>query len=233
MVDTRAEEQRIRSVYGARSGEPYRRDRPGAAYDEYRQRVCWARAFGSAGIDDPAGLEILDIGCGTGPWLRMLLEWGAEPARLHGIDLLEDRIERARAAMPAAIDLRVASAWPIPFDKASMDLAACSTVFSSILDPDARLALAGQMQRIVRPGGWMMVYDFVVSHPGNPDTVGIGKGEIRRLFRGCELRRMFRLTLAPPLRRLLTPRLLWFAHAIESFLPFLRTHRLYVLRNVD
>lgn len=45
---------------------------------------------------DLSDLDALDVGCGTGGWLRKLLEWGADPARVHGIDLVERHIDMAR-----------------------------------------------------------------------------------------------------------------------------------------
>ena len=234
-VDLAPEEQRIRDAYARRdeagAAARYRWNRPGVLYDAWRKRACWARALADAGLADLPGIDALDVGCGAGPWLRMLLEWGADPARLHGIDLLAGRIAQARATLPPQVNLHAGSAWPLPFDDASFGLAAASTVFSSILDAGARMELARQMQRVVRPGGWIMIYDFAVSGPRNPDTIGIGRSEIGRLFGGCELRRTYRLTLAPPLRRMLSPHLLWLAHAVEALLPFLRTHRLWVLCN--
>ena len=92
------------------------------------------------GITDLSHIEVLDIGCGSGGWLRTLLEWGARPEHLHRIDLLEDRIEKARA-LGMGIDFQVASGYEIPFADGSMDLVSAHTVFSSILDGSARKAL--------------------------------------------------------------------------------------------
>ena len=40
--------------------------------------------------------KILDVGCGSGGVLRDFIKYGALPENLYGIDLLEDRIERAK-----------------------------------------------------------------------------------------------------------------------------------------
>src|SRR4029077_3485600 len=46
---------------------------------------------------DLSGQRILDVGCGSGYWLRQFIQWGACPDRLFGLDLLRERIENARA----------------------------------------------------------------------------------------------------------------------------------------
>ena len=49
--------------------------------------------------------KILDIGCGSGGFLREFVKYGANPKNLYGIDLLEERIEKARELNPN-IDFR-------------------------------------------------------------------------------------------------------------------------------
>ncbi len=176
---------------------------------------------------DLSSLEILDVGCGTGFWLRRMMEWGAEPHRLHGVDLLPDRIERARGLSCPELDLRVATAWPLPFDSQSMDMVCTFTVFSSILDPAGRRELAKEMQRVVRPGGLILIYDFWVSHPGNPDTVGVRLGEIKKYFQGMPLTSKL-VTLAVPLSRPLSKLSPWLCYTVSRAAPFLRTHRLSI-----
>ena len=41
-------------------------------------------------------ISILEIGCGTGYWLREFIKWGARPEKITGIDLLLDRVAEAR-----------------------------------------------------------------------------------------------------------------------------------------
>ncbi|MBM4289735.1 MAG: class I SAM-dependent methyltransferase [Deltaproteobacteria bacterium] len=227
------EESRIRTIYARRdaSGKTalYGWDRLDSTYMAYRNEVAWVLAFKEVGFQDLSRLEILDVGCGSGRWLRMLVEWGADPQRLHGVDLLEDRISRARVLSPAAMTFRVGNAGHLDYPDNTMDLAAASTVFSSILDPTIRLALAREMNRVVRPGGWIMLFDYAVSDPRNPDTTGIRKKEIARLFPGLKLLHTFKLIFPPPLLRLLPARLLCLAHLVEALFPWVCTHRLYML----
>lgn len=231
------EEARIRKVYARRdvSGKPklYAWDRPEVAYMAYRKKAAWISACKREGIHDLASLEILDVGCGSGGWLRLLVEWGASPERLHGVDLLPDRIAQAQALSPVGIDWRVGNALQLDFADGAMDICAANTVFSSVVNPAARLDLAQEMVRVVRPGGYIMIFDYAVSSPSNPDTVGIPRREILRLFPAMLLRHSFKLIFPPPLLRLLPQGLLWLAYFCEVMLPFICTHRLFVLQKLN
>jgi ubiquinone/menaquinone biosynthesis C-methylase UbiE len=156
------------------------------------------------------------------------MEWGVVPERLHGIDLLSDRIERANRLAPR-MDLRVASAWALPYADESMDLVSAHTVFSSILDPTARQALAREMVRVLRLTGCILIYDFWISNPKNPDTTGIDKAEICRLYPDMIVKTCT-LTLAPPLSRRIAPIFPLLVHILEALLPFLRTHSMSIVR---
>lgn len=173
-------------------------------------------------------LDILDLGCGTGGWLRDLVRWGATPGRLVGVDPLPERIERARATTDPGIQLEVAQGTALPFPAASFDLVVLSLVCSSILDPAVRLAVATEAQRVLRPGGAVLWYDFFYDNPANPDVRGIGRREIARLFPGTALH-LHRITLAPPIARRVAP---W-SPGLARFLgacPLLRSHYLGLIR---
>lgn len=196
-------------------------------FSQYRFKSIAAKILVHKGWHDLSKKKCLDVGCGTGEWLRTLLEWEADPSRLHGIDLLPDRIEKAKALAPY-IDFRVASAWPIVFPDNSVDLVSAHTVFSSILDPVAREELAKEMTRVLNKEGLILIYDFRISHPKNPDTIGIGKNEICKLF-PCHRVKMRTLTLAPPFQRVIAPISPLWVHVLEVFFPFLCTHAFYTI----
>jgi SAM-dependent methyltransferase len=228
----REQEERILKVYRGddrRSKEHlYRWNKADVLYTNYRFRVEFARIMLGLGWSDLERKDVLDVGCGTGEFLRALLEAGAEASNLHGIDLLPERIEQAKRLVPA-IDYRVASAWPIPFDDASIDLATANLVFSSITDAGARAALAAEMWRVTRPGGALLVWDFWVRDPRNPETVGITTREVRRMFPGRSLER-HSVLLAPPILRRAAPLSSLLTMALETLAPFLRTHVVYLIR---
>ena len=46
------------------------------------------------------GESCLDVGCGYGHFVGLFQDLGADPANLHGLDLLPERIEAARQRRP-------------------------------------------------------------------------------------------------------------------------------------
>lgn len=146
------------------------------------------------------GKRVLEIGCGTGYWLRAFLQWGALPEDVFGIDLLPGRIEQARKMCPQGVHLECGNAATLAFPDASFDLVLQSTVFTSILDAGMRQRVAAEMLRVLKPNGFVLWYDLHVDNPYNPDVRGVRKNEIRQLFPGCQIH-LRRVTLAPPIGR--------------------------------
>ena len=145
--------------------------------------------------------RILEIGCGTGHWLRAFMQWGAQPENVFGVDLLPDRIEQARRVCPEGVRLECGNATALNFPDATFDLVLQSTVFTSILDLEMKDRIAIEMLRVLKPGGFVIWYDFFVDNPRNPDVRGVRKSEIHRLFPGCQID-LRQITLAPPIGRL-------------------------------
>jgi SAM-dependent methyltransferase len=166
--------------------------------------------------------RVLDVGCGDGFWLRFLLRLGAVPTNLYGIDLLENRVEQARLLAPN-MDLRVEDATALPYREEYFDIVTQFTMFTSILSPEIKQRIGGEMLRVLQPGGIVLWYDFVMN-PRNKDTQGIGAAELRALFPDCDYR-FSRVTLAPPLTRMLARRS-WLACYLLEKMPLLRTHYL-------
>lgn len=229
MQHTEPSDAKIREIYRKRdaSGKKqlYTWWLPDVLVHDCRFRAAAAEMLVQQGFADLSGAEVLDVGCGVGKWLRTLLEWGADPARLHGIDLIEDRIDEAKRRSPN-IDFRVGSGWHLPFGDQVMDLVCAHTVFSSIDCPVERARLAKEMMRVVKTEGAIFVYDFRVSHPRNPDTTGIRLTEIRRLFPSLRVYRRT-LVLVPPLQRVVARVSPLAAYALDVLVPFARSHVIY------
>ena len=103
-------------------------------------------------------LRILDVGCGTGFWLRQLVDLGAAPERLTGIDLSPDRLAIASAKNPGINWIETAG--DLPFEEEAFDLVMQTVVFSSIPDESLRRELAAEMNRVTRPGGRILWVDL-------------------------------------------------------------------------
>jgi ubiquinone/menaquinone biosynthesis C-methylase UbiE len=186
-----------------------------------RERVT-LRMLKKHGISELGRLRILDVGCGAGGGLRQLLNWGAQPENLVGVDLLEDRIENARRLCPADVELKCGSGEQLPFEDATFDIVLQSTVFTSILENEVKQRVATEIRRVVKASGIILWYDFLVNNPRNPDVRGVSKREIRGLFPDCDVD-LRRTTLAPPIARWLGPRSVLLCELL-SRIPFLCTH---------
>jgi ubiquinone/menaquinone biosynthesis C-methylase UbiE len=173
------------------------------------------------------GRRIADIGCGDGTWLLEFMQWGADAESLSGLDLSAERIAAARRRIPHA-DLSTGSAAELPWPEASFDLVSQFTVFTSVLDPALKAAMAREMVRILKPGGSILWFDFRVDNPNNAQVKGIGGREIRALFPGCEVELASEL-LAPPILRRVAGWSKPLAGALRA-LPFLRTHYVGLIR---
>lgn len=186
------EVERIRAVYQDRDARPGRHPAIAAAYGRLnaeRTRLMHALI---APVAPPASGRILDVGCGSGYDLARWIRDGWRADQLAGVDVSPERVERARAACPGA-DIRLGDGTVLPFDAGTFDAATATTVFSSILDGALRRALFREMQRVVRPGGLIVVYDFVLRKPTNSHV------------RGLSLRRLAELGRPPTGSRRLSP----------------------------
>jgi len=175
---------------------------------------------------DLSQVSLLDVGCGHGSLLRLIGEWGAPFDQMCGVDLLEDRIRRARAMSPVGPKWIVGQADILD---STYDLVCACTVFSSLLSDSERRRLAQLMWNRVRPGGWLLVFDFRVGNPRNPHVRRVTREEVRYLFPG-ESEYWKTLLLAPPLARIIAPLSVSIAYSLEALLPFLRTHFFFMVR---
>ena len=216
----------VQTRYARRDGEldalRYSLYANAAALQAQQQRLrAMARLWRAHGWASLAGRPLLEVGCGSGGNLLDLLRLGATPGQLTGIELLPDRASAAHALLPAGVAIVQGDACAAPVPAASQQAVLAFTVFSSLLDADYRRQFAQTLWRWVAPGGGVLVYDFVVNNPRNPDVRGLPLAELRTLFPNAQLHSRS-LTLAPPLARRLPAALIGAA----SLLPPLRTHRL-------
>jgi ubiquinone/menaquinone biosynthesis C-methylase UbiE len=202
MTDPEAE--RIRRVYAGYDEDARvqaRRDRANRAnvIVESERAAAMDEALASIRSVPLAEAEILDVGCGTGDELARLVAAGADPARCHGVDLLPDRVARARGRLPDA-DLRQADARHLPHDSATMDLVVLKVVLSSVLDHGIAARIAREVDRVLRPGGAVLWYDNRYPNPFNRHVRGISRRELGDLFPGYGVR-LRTVTVVPPLVR--------------------------------
>jgi ubiquinone/menaquinone biosynthesis C-methylase UbiE len=178
-----------------------------------------------------ASRTILEVGCGSGSWIRQFIRWGAAPEHISGLDLRPEAIAFARHTCPATVRLECGTGASLPFADESFDLVLQSTVFTSVLDPTTKQRIACEMMRVLKQDGLILWYDFLFDNPRNPDVRGVGKREIQALFAGCRIE-LRRITLAAPLARRLVPRS-WLAGYVLGRIPLLCTHYLGAIRKAS
>ena len=142
--------------------------------------------------------RILELGCGSGGVILEYLIFGAAVHKLHGAELLFNRVQMAHHTL-ANLPLTNADGQNLPYATHSFDLSMHFTVFSSIQDDEIKTNVAREMLRVTKPNGMILWYDFWLN-PTNPQTRGIRRAEICRLFPNCTFE-FHKITLAPPIAR--------------------------------
>jgi SAM-dependent methyltransferase len=230
-----SELERIRTEYARRATDPRLRGR----YSLFRADVQFTQQtrernvlqlLQRAGFASLERFDVLEVGCGEGGVLLDLLHWGADPARLHGCDLLPDRIAHARQGLPSTTRLATANGGALPYPSARFDLVLQFTVFTSVLDDGLRQRIAQEMWRVLRPGGAILWYDFRFQGH-NPAVRAIRPQEVRGLFPYGQFHTR-RVTLAPPIARRLA-HWSWIGCELLNQIPWLRTHDLILIRKTE
>jgi SAM-dependent methyltransferase len=199
------ERARVEDVYGryARSRAKRRAwaaDNPGNAAMRAELLRRTLERIGGRVAD---GGSVLDIGCGVGWWLCRLAEHGVPEARLAGVDLLDERVHRARKHAPRA-DIRRADAAALPFADGAFAVALLFTTLSSSRDSARRARMLLEARRVLEPHGLVLVYEPRVPSPLNPNTARVRQAELDAVPDTRSTHEP--LTVLPPLARRLGDR---------------------------
>jgi SAM-dependent methyltransferase len=134
----------------------------GDSYETYMGR--WSRQIAPRFLDwlaPPAGLDWLDVGCGTGALSAAILA-RCEPKSLISLDASEGFVAKARAALPdGRAQFRVGDAQHLDVETDSRDAVVSALMLNFV--PDKERALA-EMRRVARPGARIGFY--VWDYPG-------------------------------------------------------------------
>lgn len=193
--------------------------------EKERALIRWIRECDIAPLETR---RLLEVGCGTGDDLLLLVRLGFDPSNMTGCELLEERARGARHRLPVALHVECADAAALDLPDGSFDVVMQSTVFTSLLDDGFQRRLADRMWALTRPGGGVLWIDFLYDNPRNPDVRGVSLARIRELFPQAQAQH-WRISLAPPINRRVT-RLHPSLYGLFNAIPMLRTHVLCWLK---
>lgn len=137
--------------------------------------------------------ELLDVGCGTGPMIELLLKEFPDKS-YTGIDLTPRMIEVAQAKKLDHTKFLVGDSEHLPFDNSTFDAVVCTNSFHHYPNPQAFI---NEAARVLRDGGRLILRDYT----SNNFMVGLmnciemplahlfGHGDVK-IYRCDEVRKM-------------------------------------------
>ena len=169
--------------------------------------------------------KIFELGAGYGANIPMMLMCGFLKENIHLNELLPERIAAIKEQHP---DYKLFEGDFLRIEVADKyDYIHQSTVFSSILSEELRRQLAEKMWAMLKPGGYIIWYDFVYNNPQNDQVRKVTQKEVLKLFPQAVNTEFHKITLAPPIGRRVGK-----LYSLFNF-PFLRTHILALLQKPE
>lgn len=174
---------------------------------------------------------LLDVGCGSAGDLYHILRLGFRQEQITGIDIIEERLNEAKASYPRAKWIHGdASATGIP--DASFDLEFEMGMFATLTDDGLSTRIAGEMLRVCKPGGYLLLLDWRTPKPNDPAYKALTRRRLRSLFKvgdATELVSIHPGALLPPVGRFLSAHLPSLYFLAGALLPFLVGQVAYLL----
>jgi ubiquinone/menaquinone biosynthesis C-methylase UbiE len=114
------------------------------------QRRTWSQTLDYCSL--PQGARVLDVGCGTGRWVRRLEEHGLS---VVGIDQSSEMLSlaRKRGTLSPMVSGEVQN---LPFRDESFECVSAVTVIQHI-PPQEQVRALSEMVRVLRPGGYLFL----------------------------------------------------------------------------
>lgn len=181
---------------------------------------------------DPKLAKVLDVGCGGGGDIFQLLRVGYLPENITGIEVQHDRLVDA-ANTYRSVGFVNGDASGMSFADASFDLVYESTMFATLPDQKVSAAIASEMVRVCRPGGYLLLLDWRTPKPGDSNYLALTRQRLGKLFHlgeRTELVGIYAGALVPPVGRFLSAYLPSVYFLVAALFPFLVGQVAYLLR---
>ncbi len=118
------------------------------------QEESWRRGLQRCGLSE--GALVLDVGCGTGRWLRRYKQLNFCAV---GLDATQDMLRRALAG-GSGLAVVAAQAQRLPFPDSAFDLVSDVTVVQHIASLEQDVVLQ-EMVRVLKPGGHLLLIELI------------------------------------------------------------------------
>lgn len=122
--------------------------------------------------------RVLEIGCGSGGLLRMLVARGA---RAVGVDTSARALQLARACVPAALVVQIANNGTLPFPDQAFDAIFAQHVIEHLPNVDTALR---EWRRVLKPNGRLAI---ATPNARYPDPTHFADAEHTHVFTPDEL----------------------------------------------
>src|SRR5712692_4474885 len=144
------------STRGHTLGAPHVYDAFVSLFFVGRRRPSFEALIAAAGVQP--GQHVLDVGCGTGYFARLLAQTVGPEGRVGGIDPSPAMIgyARRRTGRASNCQFQVGTAEALEFPAEHFDVVVSSLVMHH-LPEDLRVAALQEMWRVLRPGGKLLV----------------------------------------------------------------------------
>ncbi len=167
----------------------------GARYVEQARRQLFARhpeylPYLMRHLDIHPGMTVVDVGCGTGVYTRLMASQLQGEGRAIGIDLQPGLLEIARQHVTneiwgGLVEFRDGDAMRLPLPDVSADLVFCNSLLWLLADPAGAVR---EMRRVLRNGGRALAAepDGGLVHSYDPENPRLSELELR--FQECFVR---------------------------------------------
>lgn len=205
---------------------------PEVLFQDMAYTRAWIDAF--RGIDKQA--KILDVGGGGGAGLLRAIKAGFLPERLHLIDVIKEDVEYARKRLPNDVHVQHGDAADMSyFDSSEFDVVTSSGMFIQLLDKVLAEKIAGEMIRVTKNKGILLVFDCVYDF-WRSEYRAVDYSRIHTLFcnNQTDVRVVKRIKgqLIPPIGRFLS-KYLPSMYFIVQKIPLLTWQYCYVLKKSE